>query len=752
MSLNIRALLVILFATVYPVASASNTTFPLAKQGCVETCGNVTIPYPFGTSEGCYYDEQFLITCNHTYDPPLAFLTHSDINVTNIRLDGKLHIMQFIARNCYNQSGSYIYGNIPSLTLAKFIISDTENKFVAVGCDTEASIRGFQKDSDKGYTTGCLSICDDISYVANGSCSGIGCCQTSIAKGVSFFNISLSSYRNHVDVWDFNPCSFAFVVEEKSFNFTSNDLRDLDLIEVIPAVLDWSIGNVPCKEAQENKTSYACRRNSKCTDASNGSGYQCICRDGYEGNPYHPDGCHDIKECENKNLNNCTHVCNELEGGYSCACPKGYHGDGVKGGLGCTRDQSITLQLAIGLGAGIPVVLASMIWMYIGYKKWRIVKLREKFFKENGGLMLQQELSAREASSNRESAKIFSAEELKKATNNYDDSKITGKGGYGTVYKGILADGRVVAIKKSKVIDQSQIEQFINEMLILSQINHRNVVKLLGCCLETEVPLLVYEYITNGTLFDHIHNNKSNVSALNWETRLRIATETAGVLSYLHSSAAIPIIHRDIKSTNILLDDSYTAKVSDFGSSRLVPLDEVALSTMVQGTLGYLDPEYLQTSQLTEKSDVYSFGVLFLELLTGKKAVSFERSEEKRSLAMYFLSALKEDRFLEIIEQCVVKECKAEHLKEVADLAKRCLRVRGDDRPTMKEVAMELEGLLRETGKHPWMMKQERYSEETVYLLGGHMDSAAEFNTGTSSAYDDSMKDGIVLLEVGNGR
>ncbi|KAL7246087.1 hypothetical protein ACSBR2_001256 [Camellia fascicularis] len=300
-----------------------------------------------------------------------------------------------------------------------------------------------------------------------------------------------------------------------------------------------------------------------------------------------------------------------------------------------------------GISISVSLLLFGGSWLYWGHRQKNIINLREKFFQQNGGIMLQQQLSIREGSV--QSAKIFTAEDLKKATNNYHESRILGQGGQETVYKGVIPDNTVVAIKKSKVAkqSQSQIEQFINEVIILSQVNHRNVVKLLGCCLETQVPLLVYEFITNGTLYDHIHT-VGGTSSITWENRLRIATKTAAALSYLHSAASTPIIHRDVKSTNILLDNNYIAKVSDFGSSRLIPVDQTQLTTLVQGTLGYLDPKYFQTSQLTERSDVYSFGVVLVELLTGKKAISFDRPEADRNLAMYFISAMKEERLFEI--------------------------------------------------------------------------------------------------------
>lgn len=304
--------------------------------------------------------------------------------------------------------------------------------------------------------------------------------------------------------------------------------------------------------------------------------------------------------------------------------------------------------------------------------------------------------------------RIFSIAELERATDGFDEHRVVGRGGYGTVYKGILSDEGVVAIKKSKLVDESQIEQFINEVVVLSKTRHENVVKLLGCCLESQVPMLVYEFIPNGTLFDYIHNSRSS-SPMSWENRLRIATETAGALAYLHYKAPIPIIHRDVKSSNILLDENHTAKVSDFGASRLVPLDRSHVTTLVQGTLGYLDPEYFYTSQLTEKSDVYSFGVVLVELLTTEKPVSFRRAEMERNLASHFVMLLEENRLLEEAVDCkLVEEAGWRHLFAVAQLAMRCLSVKGEERPTMKEVVVELGALRR------LLMKQQLEQQSQV--------------------------------------
>jgi len=346
------------------------------------------------------------------------------------------------------------------------------------------------------------------------------------------------------------------------------------------------------------------------------------------------------------------------------------------------------LLLSIGgaCGLAVPSLFVFVLTMAYILKARKATKLKALFFRQNRGLLLQQLVDRVIAE-----RMTFSLAVLEKATDNFDDTRKLGSGGHGTVYRGILSNSRVVAIKKSKATIQKEIDGFINEVAILSQINHRNVVRLYGCCLETQVPMLVYEFISNGTLCDHLHVRGPR--SLSWIDRLRIALEAASALAYLHSSASVSIVHRDVKSANILLDDRLTAKVSDFGASRGIPINQEGIATAIEGTFGYLDPEYYQTGRLSDKSDVYSFGVVLVEMLTRQKPTVFSSSDSISLIALFNLLMLQ-DKLCEILDSQVISEGMQE-AKEFAELASTCLNLKGEDRPTMRQVEIKLERLLR---------------------------------------------------------
>ncbi|KAH6765311.1 Wall-associated kinase family protein [Perilla frutescens var. frutescens] len=509
-------------------------------------------------------------------------------------------------------------------------------------------------------------------------------------------------------------CGYAFSVNKKwlrqgyqryrGLHSNRSYLYDQEFVSA-PLVLEWELDNSRvynpelyesgwCRNADDYR--YPSLYGDEYTDASTSlradyysSRYElvsstkyCSCGGGYEGNPYILGGCIDINECALNSTEKCPPgmICVNLNEGRVCTYPN------INNKISKANIAFISVGSALG-----GVILLFAAWMSARAIKKRIkAKRRQEFFKRNGGLLLQQQLSSTDSSL--EKTKLFSYKELDQATDLYNENRILGRGGQGTVYKGMLTDGRIVAVKKSKKVEEGDLEDFINEVVILSQVNHRNVVRLLGCCLEAEVPLLVYEFIPNGTLFQHVHDPSDDFH-LSWEMRLRIAREVAGALAYLHSAASAPIYHRDIKSTNILLDDKYRAKVSDFGASRSLAIDQTHLTTQVLGTFGYLDPEYFQSSQFTEKSDIYSFGVVMVELLTGEKAISSIRAEIGKSLATHFLHSMEEHQLFDILDARVLEEDKREEIMGVAQLARRCLHLNGKRRPTMKEVAIELEGI-----------------------------------------------------------
>ncbi|XP_031379794.1 wall-associated receptor kinase-like 22 [Punica granatum] len=524
---------------------------------------------------------------------------------------------------------------------------------------------------------GCRTKCPGGNISKFSDCTGSnGCCSSSIYSQMVLQEFSVSFDEDGLSTGRDQACNYAFLAKDSLTKET--DIYGLLSGGYMQGLLDWGVADngglqVTCGENDSHPSGSCFRGHSdKLTDGLR----IYYCSKGYVGNPYLIDGCQDINECEDPDLNHCPIGCENTAGSFHCK----------------HSSNTIKLALMIGIGTGIGILLLLLLgwWLHKIGKKREEIKRKEKFFKRNGGVLLQQQLSAPEG--NVERSKLFDSKELEKATDNFNEDRVLGKGHQGTVYKGMLTDGRIVVVKKSAAVDAGNVKQFINEVLVLSQINHRSVVKLLGCCLETEVPHLVYEFIPNGTLYQYIHEPDER-SPVTWEARLQIATEVAGALSYLHSGASIPIYHRDIKSTNILLDENYRAKVADFGTSRSLSLDQTRLTTLVQGTIGYLDPEYSQSNQLTDKSDVYSFGVVLVELLTGREPVSSLRVHDKGSLASYFILSMEEDHLLDILDPEILKQDSKEEIIVAAHIARRCLNMKGKKRPTVRQVAMELEAI-----------------------------------------------------------
>ncbi|CAI0446942.1 unnamed protein product [Linum tenue] len=303
-------------------------------------------------------------------------------------------------------------------------------------------------------------------------------------------------------------------------------------------------------------------------------------------------------------------------------------------------------------------------------------------------------------------ARWFSYDELKKCTSNFSGSNELGSGGYGKVYKGVLSDGQIVAIKRAQQESLQGGQEFKTEIELLSRVHHKNLLALIGFCFEQGEQMLVYEFMPNGTLKESL-TGRSGIH-LDWRRRLRIALGSAKGLAYLHELANPAIIHRDIKSTNILLDQNLSAKVADFGLSKLVcDSTKGHVSTQVKGTLGYLDPEYYMTQQLTEKSDVYSFGVVMLELVTARQPIEkgkyiVRQVRAKMTVEPEVVAAEEEDYcgLKDMIDPAIITELgtAGATLRRFLELAMQCVEESAGDRPTMSEVVKTIEAILQEEG------------------------------------------------------
>ncbi|KAJ7547596.1 hypothetical protein O6H91_08G093800 [Diphasiastrum complanatum] len=364
-----------------------------------------------------------------------------------------------------------------------------------------------------------------------------------------------------------------------------------------------------------------------------------------------------------------------------------------------------TTSLAIGLSVGGAVAILGLIGVFLLFlKRRRIASSKDAvgfYPSSEQNKVLMQKLNSGETA-------LFSYRELEISTDYFSETRLLGGGGFSSVYKGILRDGQIVAVKKLNQWNKQGMHQFHNEVTILSKVRHPNLVQLHGSCVEGRELLLVYEFVPNGTLADHLHGNGGK--GLSWATRLRVAAETARALAYLHDSVCPPIFHRDVKATNILLDASFHTKVGDFGLSRLVPMEVTHISTAPQGTPGYLDPDYHESYQLTDKSDVYSFGVLLMEMISAKKAVDISRERKEINLASLAISKIQGGALDELVDPKLEIESKPEvkqMVTSVAELAFCCLSQEKDDRPCMKEVSEKLEQILQQGYGPSWISPQE---------------------------------------------
>uniref|UniRef100_A0A2N9J1H1 Protein kinase domain-containing protein n=1 Tax=Fagus sylvatica TaxID=28930 RepID=A0A2N9J1H1_FAGSY len=317
-----------------------------------------------------------------------------------------------------------------------------------------------------------------------------------------------------------------------------------------------------------------------------------------------------------------------------------------------------------------------------------------------GGTSFKKKLTERNANASLPSTLNLSLRislaEIKYATKNFNAKFLIGEGGFGKVYKGTLRSGMKVAVKRSEPGHGQGLKEFQTEIIVLSQIRHRHLVSLIGYCDEGSEMILVYEFMEKGTLRDHLYHSNGNSQKsssrfeLSWKQRLEICIGAAKGLHYLHTGPVGGILHRDVKSTNIFLDEDYVAKVGDFGLSKSGLSDTDHFTMAIKGSFGYLDPEYLRTLQFTEKSDVYSFGVVLLELLCARPAVDNSLQAEEVSLAEWGMLWLGKGQLENIIDPVLVGKIKPSSLKKFGEIAEKCLKADTAERPDMHEVLWDL--------------------------------------------------------------
>lgn len=665
-----------------------------------QICGSLPIPYPFGMSGECGLPD-YRISCKpdpSSGEGELPFLQVGTASTAELQVlqfstnTITVNSTQLKAMPSYPQCSGDGVASLDLSSSGPFVLSDN-NWFAVIGCRSggtcvASSPNSPDPDFRDGYTIQCDTGCYN-EYLFP-FCNTYSCCVNAIPPGSRKLNLTGSgiSYRDFKDV-----CGFSTVLSPSTYD--AQNMVGIFGAGQYGLVISWALITSENCSTVKSRTDYACSDNAGCLDDSRVPGYTCNCSEGYRGDGYkNGTDCKDIDECK-EGLDDCERpplgMCINTPGSFKCNCTDGSTGTGSRGNCTVAHDKKTNVPLMITLGGiagGIVGALIVIVFIFI-VCAWRRVsrrkKQREENFHRNGG----QELRSM----------LFSEEQLCRATSNFSREHELGKGGYGTVYWGDLVNHGKVAIKKAKHMDDAEREEeqmkcFVSEILLLGKTTHENIVRLLGCCVETRVPLLVYEFVENGTLWDHLHPDRGAQRSLlgsSWARRLSIAVDTAKAVNYLHKMSP-PILHRDIKSANILIDKSHNAKVADFGASRFLTSGATHLTfAVVVGTHGYLDPEYNLSFKFTDKSDVYSFGVILLELITSMPA---DLGTKLGILAHHFRTSFRTGNHTNLIDPKLSTDAKVvASIQDVAELAIDCLAMEGHQRPSMEQVLSKLKGI-----------------------------------------------------------